>query len=146
MKIAFTICSLNYFAQALSLGESLSRINPQYKYIIGLVDKPDEFYKNCDEELISLVEKNNIIEIDKLDIPNFELFCLRYDIMELNTAVKPYYFDYFFRNTEDLEYVVYLDPDILVYSKLEDLDNHLKELILSFLNKSALCESLVKDG
>ena len=41
MKIAFTICSLNYFAQALSLGESLSKTNPHYKYVIGLVDRPD---------------------------------------------------------------------------------------------------------
>jgi hypothetical protein len=107
MKIAFTICSLNYFAQALSLGESLSRTNPQFKYVIGLVDKLDEFYKSGDEELISLVKKHNIVEIDKLDIPDFEKFSLKYDIMELNTAVKPYYFDYFFRNTNDLEYVVY---------------------------------------
>ena len=127
MKIAFTICSLNYFAQALSLGESLSKTNPQYKYVIGLVDKLDDFYKNGDDELVSLVKENTIIEIDKLDIPYFKSFCARYDVMELNTAVKPYFFDYFFRNTENLESVIYFDPDMLVYSHLEDLDNHLKE-------------------
>jgi len=145
MKIAFTICSLNYFAQALSLGESLSKTNPQYKYIIGLTDKLDELYSSGDAELISLVEKNNIIETDKLDISDFESFSLKYNILELNAAVKPYYFDYFFRNTADLEYVVYLDPDILVYANLEDLDKHLKEYhfvitphILSPLNDDGL--------
>ena len=63
MKIAFTICSLNYFSQALSLGESLKKTNPQYEFIIGLVDKLDAFYKSGDEELISLVKENTIIEM-----------------------------------------------------------------------------------
>jgi hypothetical protein len=127
MKIAFTICSLNYFASALSLGESLSKTNPQYQYVIGLVDKLSEIYRSNDQELISLVERSNIIEIDKLDIPKFDSFCLKYDITELNTAVKPYYFDYFFQNIEDLESVIYFDPDILVYSNLNELDKQLEK-------------------
>jgi len=126
MKIAFTICSLNYFAQALSLGESLNKMNPQYQYVIGLVDKLDELYKTEDKELISLVEKSNIIEIEKLDIPEFDSFCLKYDIVELNTAVKPYYFEYIFQNTKDLEYIIYFDPDIIVYSNLNELDKKLE--------------------
>ncbi|GHT29055.1 hypothetical protein FACS189432_07840 [Bacteroidia bacterium] len=126
MKIAFTICSLNYFAQALSLGESLSKTNSHYKYIIGLVDKLDELYKNGDQEIISLVEKSNIIEFDKLGIPNFDSFCLKYDMTEIHTAVKPYYFDYFFQNMKDIDSVIYFDPDILVYSNLKELDKHLE--------------------
>jgi len=126
MKIAFTICSLNYFAQALSLGESINKTNPQYKYIIGLVDKLDDLHKSGEQELISFVERSNIIEIDKLDIPEFNSFCLKYDITELNTAVKPYFFDYFFQNFEDLEHVIYFDPDILVYSNLNELDKQLE--------------------
>jgi len=126
MKITFTICSLNYFAQALSLGESLKRTNPQYQFVIGLVDKPDELYKREDPELIALVEKSNILEIDKLDIPRFDSFCMKYDITELNTAVKPFYFDYFFKNIADLEQVIYFDPDILVYSNLNELDKQLE--------------------
>ena len=126
MQIAFTICSLNYFAQALSLGESLSKTNPHYKFIIGLVDKLEGLYKNGDKELISLVEKSAIIEIDKLGIPNFNSFCSKYNITELNTAVKPYYFDYFFQNMEDLDSVIYFDPDIIVYSGLEELDKQLE--------------------
>ena len=64
--------------------------------------------------------------------------------MELNTAVKPYYFDYFFRNTNDLEYVVYFDPDILVYQHLEDLDNHLKEY--NFVITPHILSPLEDDG
>jgi len=144
MKIAFTICSLNYFAQALSLGESLRKTNPQYKFVIGLVDKLDEFYESGDEELISLVQKCDIVEIDKLDIPDFESFYVRYNITELNTAVKPYFFDYFFRNTKDLEFVVYFDPDILVYSRLEDLDKHL--IAYNFVITPHILSPLDDDG
>lgn len=144
MKIAFTICSLNYFAQALSLGESLSKTNPHYKYVIGLVDKLDEVYNNGDPDIISLVEKSNIIEIDKLGIPNFGLFCLKHDITELNTAVKPYYFDYFFQNIEDLDSVIYFDPDILVYSNLEGLDKQLENY--NFVITPHILSPIAEDG
>ena len=39
MKIAFTLCSNNYLAQAKTLGDSLIKYNPGYKFIIGLIDK-----------------------------------------------------------------------------------------------------------
>ncbi len=40
-KIALTICSINYLAQAKSLGDSLLKHNPEYTYLIGLVDRLD---------------------------------------------------------------------------------------------------------
>ena len=41
MTIAFTICSLNYLAQARTLGDSLRRTNPDLQYFVGLVDRLD---------------------------------------------------------------------------------------------------------
>jgi hypothetical protein len=46
---------------------------------------------------------------------------LRYDIMEFNTAVKPFMFRWVFDNT-DLDTVMYIDPDICLYSRFEDLE------------------------
>jgi hypothetical protein len=112
---------------ALSLGDSLSKTNPQYKYVIGLADKLENIYKTEDKNLISLVENNTILEIDKLNIPDFDNFTLKYSITELNTAVKPFYFNYFFQTVEDLEAVIFFDPDILVYSELKKLDADLEK-------------------
>ena len=42
-KIAFTICSINYLAQAIALGNSLTSQNADYDFKIGLVDKVDGY-------------------------------------------------------------------------------------------------------
>ena len=39
MTLAFTICSINYLAQAQTLGQSLQKTNPDVEFVIGLVDK-----------------------------------------------------------------------------------------------------------
>jgi hypothetical protein len=41
-KLAFTICSANYLAQAIALGDSLLQHNPGYTFVIGLVDEINE--------------------------------------------------------------------------------------------------------
>ena len=92
MTIAFTICSINYLAQARTLGDSLKITNPEIQFFIGLVDilHGVEFDKEFTPEY-------PLIEIDKIDIEDFDEMAARYDITELNTAVKPFYFTYFFK-------------------------------------------------
>ena len=118
-KIAFTICSANYLAQALALGNSLLLHNPSYHFLIGLVDEIDEAYP--------IVHSTNytLIPIKQIGIPNFNEFCAQYNITELNTAVKPFYFSYLFEKNEAVESIVYLDPDIFVYHSFEVLEKHL---------------------
>lgn len=120
-KIAFTICSMNYLAQAIALGNSLTTQNSEYNFIIGLVDKIDEN--------LSMVQDvpYQLVEVEKINIPNFNSFCDRYNITELNTAVKPYFFDFLFSNNADVDIILYLDPDIYVYNKFESLEAGLFE-------------------
>ena len=51
-------------------------------------------------------------------IPDFRCFSFRYDIMELNTAVKPYMFRYLLDEL-DYDVVLYFDPDIEIFRPLE---------------------------
>ena len=118
-KIAFTICSANYLAQALALGDSLLAHNPTYHFIIGLVDEIDEVHP-----IVKSVHYT-LIPIKEIGIPDFDTFCAQYNITELNTAVKPFYFSYLFEKNEDVKSIVYLDPDIFVYHPFELLENHL---------------------
>jgi len=46
---------------------------------------------------------------------------LRYDVMEFNTAIKPFAIEWLFENT-DVNHVIYLDPDIRVYRRLTELN------------------------
>lgn len=122
MTIAFTICSINYLAQARTLGDSLKITNPEIQFFIGLVDilHGVEFDKEFTPEY-------PLIEIDKIDIEDFDEMAARYDITELNTAVKPFYFTYFFKKYPEAKNVIYFDPDIIVFQPLTELANSLSK-------------------
>ncbi|MGZ4779958.1 MAG: glycosyltransferase, partial [Thermoanaerobaculia bacterium] len=60
------------------------------------------------------------VRLAELPLPHPRQFCFRYTILELNTAVKPWMFEHLFARGYDR--VVYLDPDIFVYSPLVELD------------------------
>jgi len=83
-KNVITICSINYLAQAKTLGDSLMKHNPDYTFLIGLVDRID----------VSQVDKNllppyTLVELHTIGVEDLNEMCARYDISELNTAVKP---------------------------------------------------------
>ncbi|WP_439559425.1 glycosyl transferase [Dyadobacter sp.] len=116
MTIAFTICSINYLAQARTLGDSLRATNPDVRFFIGLVDllqgvSFDDLYTPAFP----------MIEIDKIGIRDFQEMADRYNITELNTAVKPFYFTYFFKHYPEAKNVIYFDPDIIVFQPLTGL-------------------------
>jgi len=122
MRIAFTLCSNNYLAQAKTLGDSLLAHNPNYKFVIGLVDK------KVAEIDYDFFLPHQVIEAEAAGIPNFDDLCQRYDIIELNTSVKPFFFKYLFLKHPELQGALYLDPDVMVFSSLEkiyaELDKH----------------------
>ena len=122
MTLVFTLCSVNYLAQAHTLGDSLREQNPGFEYIIGLVDKLET--KDIDK---SKLPDYQLLEVDKINIPDFEGMCDRYDITELNTAVKPYYFDYFLKSRPEITNIIYFDPDIIVFDKLTHLEKNLEK-------------------
>jgi lipopolysaccharide biosynthesis glycosyltransferase len=120
MILVFTICSNNYLAQAITLGQSLLAHNPQYIFKIGLVDRKNS---QIDYSIIPF----EIIEVESIGISAFNDMFKRYNITELNTAVKPYYFQHFLKSYKNSDKIIYLDPDILVYSPFTDLETILDE-------------------
>jgi hypothetical protein len=124
-KVAFTICSINYLAQAKTLGDSLIKYNPDYKFCIGLVDKLEQ----------SAIDKSKlpdyeIVEVSELNIEGFADMFDRYNITELNTAVKPFFLQYFYDANPQAYSVSYFDPDIEVFQPFTDLDKNLESYSL----------------
>lgn len=113
-RIAFTICSNNYLAQAITLSQSFKEHNKDVRFVICLVDKKnavENLIKDYDIEILEVedVLKEKIYELAKI-----------YDIVEFNTSVKPTLFKYFL-NVENYDSVIYLDPDIVVFNPLDEL-------------------------
>jgi len=120
MKLAFTLCSNNYLAQAKTLGDSLLKFNPDYKFVIGLVDKfsPQINYsKDITYE---------IIPIEDIGIADFDNLWKKYNIIELNTCIKPSIIRYLFKKNPDLEFLFFFDPDIMIFDKLSDIESKFK--------------------
>jgi glycosyltransferase involved in cell wall biosynthesis len=108
----FTICSNNYVSMASILLASAKRFHSDATIYLCLADAllPNEcFYPpGC-----------VVIPIENLDIPDLRSFVFRYDIMELNTAVKPFMFQHLLRKGH--ETVLYFDPDIQIFSRLDQI-------------------------
>lgn len=111
----FTIASKNYLAYVRVLMSSLAKVHPEYKLYLCLADHFDGYFDPT-------AEPYTIIETEQLGIPDLNNIALRYDIMEFNTAVKPFMFRWLFEHT-NLDAVIYLDPDIQVYSRFDCLES-----------------------
>ena len=119
MRVVLTICSANYLAHAKVLGDSLARSNPDYQFVIGLVDRvPEEI--NFDNWL-----HYEVIPVEDLGIPEFPDMAEKYNLIELNTAVKPIYLEYLYRRNPSVEAVLYIDPDILVLGSFRAMEEKL---------------------
>lgn len=114
----FTICSWNYLGYALTLRKSLASTNPELPFYIFIADRPNT-------ELTDTLHGQNVIVVNENIVPDFESMALRYTIMEYNTSVKPHCFDFLF-DVVGCKSVIYLDPDILVLGKLNEINSELE--------------------
>ena len=109
--VVFTIVSANYIAFAATLMQSVRVHHPAVTRYIVLVDAPQDF---PDIDLAA-----ELLDVRDCAIAGFDNMALWYDVMELNTAVKPSVFLNMF--DRGFERVVYLDPDIFVASPLTEI-------------------------
>jgi len=121
-----TISSINYFAQSKTLLESAYNFHPECSYYLLLVDEPSPDFKPKQAFFKIYYAKD-------IGIPDFYQLAFKYDIVEFNTAVKPYFIDYLFSLTIGYQKVMYFDPDIYIFNKLnfiiDLLDN--KSIVLT---------------
>lgn len=108
-----TIVSKNYLAYARVLAESLRRYHPDSHFFVLLVDRVDGAFDPRGEPF-------TLVEIEQLAIPDLPRFCFQYNVLELNTAAKPYFLSYLFEKYGARK-VIYLDPDIMVFHDLNAL-------------------------
>lgn len=111
-----SICSINYIAKAMVLIDSYLDHHQEHNFYLILVDKKSD-------KIIIEREGLKIIWVEDLKIPNFAQYAFMYDVIELNTNVKPFAMKMLLQSHDA---VIYLDPDIKVYSPLNVVFEALK--------------------
>lgn len=113
----FTICSRNYLAYALTLRDSLREVEPDRPFTIFLADAALEQ---------DVPERVEIIPVSDIGIENLNDLAWRYNVVEFNTAIKPFCFDYLF-DRKGHDAAIYIDPDIQLFAPLEQVHAALAE-------------------
>ena len=116
MKLIYTVCSANYLYQALTMGESLKKTNPDYELIIGLVDELP---------LTNFEIPYQIIPISTLNLPYLQEFSDKYTVIELACACKPVFGLHLFEKYSDLEKLIYFDTDLWITNSIESIEKNL---------------------
>jgi hypothetical protein len=115
-----TIVAKNYLAQARTLTDSFLEEHPNGKVYVLLIDRIENAFNPNDERYV-------LFEAEDIEMEDFWTMTLRYDILELSTAVKPFFLEFLFKHTAHQK-ICYFDPDIFVYGYMQELwdalDNH----------------------
>lgn len=69
------------------------------------------------QDFISRNPKVHVHEVENLGLPDFRSLAFKFDILELNTGVKPSFIKYLF--ARGAEKVIYFDPDIYLFQPAE---------------------------
>lgn len=109
----FSICSANYMPLAMTLYHSLTEADPDVQFTLFLADDAQ-----AGTELPDVPFK--VVRARDLNIPHVADMAFRYTIMEFNTAIKPFCFQWLAEH-HGHDPIVYLDPDILVLAPFEEL-------------------------
>jgi glycosyltransferase involved in cell wall biosynthesis len=108
-----TVASKNYLAYLRVFSRSFRHHHPDIPIYVLLTDQIEGCFNPAEEpfEMIPLQALDNI--------PDPWTFFFKYSALELNTAVKPYFFETLFRRY-GLQKLIFCDPDMVFYSSMDE--------------------------
>lgn len=109
-RYVFTSANLAYGEKVAALSESIKRHEPAVRFVWALVERPDQSAKAPESV-------DEVLRLDDLD-RDWTSHLAGRPIVEACTAVKAAVLKHLL-NREDCTAVVYMDPDIYVYSPLD---------------------------
>lgn len=120
MIITTSICA-NYLPKAMVLAESVKKNHPNAKFLVSLAER------EVTHEAKSFEFFDEVVLAKDLGFKDFDRFIFKHSIVEASTAVKGQLFRYMLNAFPNEDKFVYLDPDIVVFSELIELDKALDE-------------------
>jgi heptosyltransferase III len=120
MKIAVSsICSANYARRVETLMNSVREFAPHWERHILFTEQASK-----KAEISTLTEETFLLP-NEIGADKWQQMAFSYEITEYNTALKPFLMRHLFSLGFDA--VVYFDPDIEIYSSLNELEQWLSE-------------------
>ena len=117
-KCVFTIVAKNYIGLARILGQSLNTHHPDTDFFIFVADEFDNESIDIPNNVIKVKETNSYSDKEWTEM------AFKYNLTEFCTAIKPACFQHLFAS--DYQTVIYFDPDIYVFSPLDEIFSKLE--------------------
>ena len=116
---AFTIVAKNYIGLAQILGISLQRLNPAIDFKIFVADE----FLECQQDIpANIIMAKSIAPYSEQE---WNDMAFKYDLTEFCTCIKPMCFHHLME--QGYEKVLYFDPDIYIFSPVDEILNRLDQ-------------------
>ncbi len=110
----FTSAACNYIPKVRVLVESIRQYHPEWMIHLALADELPEGVDLSGEAF------DEIHPLSSLEIPNYKGWAFCHSLVELATAIKPVMLRHLLER-DDCGGVIYLDPDIVLFSPLDEV-------------------------
>lgn len=115
MIYAFTSAAANYVPKLRLLCESIRQYHPGFRIVLALADRKPGWLQSIDSEPF-----DEILEVENLPIEAVKGWIFKHALVELATGIKPFVIQALLER-DDCDAVIYFDPDIVLFSSLDDL-------------------------
>ena len=130
----FTSAACNYIPKVRMLFSSLREHHPEAVLHLALADERTPLLDLSSEPF------DEVRTVADLDIPDWKAWAFCHSIVELATAIKPFFLRQLLQR-DDCGQVLYLDPDMVVFSRLDDIVAALNNATLVLTPHQAAAES-----
>ena len=110
----FTSAAVNYLPKVRALCRSIRRFHPEAMIHLALADQRPSWLTTEGEPF------DSILEMGELGIPKLTGWSFMHNIVELSTAIKPFALLRLLERP-DCKAVVYFDPDMVLFSPVDDI-------------------------
>jgi hypothetical protein len=110
----FTCAAVNYLPKVRMLCQSIRRHHPEAVIHLALADLRPQWLRTEDEPF------DSVLGIERLGIPDFRNWAFTHSIVELSTAIKPFALKHLLQ-LPDCGTVLYFDPDMVLFSRVDDI-------------------------
>lgn len=110
----FTSAAVNYLPKVRMLCASVKQHHPEFVVHLALADEMPQWLDSRNEPF------DTIITLRDLDIPNLRSWVFCHSLVALSTGIKPFVVRHLLEKRE-CRAVLYFDPDIVLFSRLDDL-------------------------